>query len=210
MFGRRTPIDGARFRAWAESWPVLLSALRTSAELLSGSGIWLEESSGFVLIGHRPDIAPKAYNVVMFPGVLSDRLLTYERLHQFSVPPLIAEMLLAVNGCSFFGLTLYGLPVSMTADPPFLDRSLRAPLDLGSGQRRASYESAPEAGTLFASRNVGDDGQIGYFLLPAGMVVGSGNGQVGAPGKSGTWASLSGWAAAEFSAPGKPASPTSP
>jgi hypothetical protein len=199
VFGPTVAMTAAEIAAWFTHTPEYLDHLSDAATALAPRGSVREVNGGAILIGPRPDIGALAYDVVLHPPISPQELGAYEHLAGFVVPPLLSEMLLALNGCKFFELSVYGVPLSMTREPPLLDRSTRAPLDLGSGRWwRVNYLEAPESGVLFASRNVSDDGQVGFFLTPTGAVVGVANGKSLAPQDAGSWPSLSTWWASQL------------
>lgn len=195
MFSPTVALTSQEISARFSEGPDFLEPLRDALVRCSSSGGLRELEGDAVLIGPRPDIGALAYDVVLYPPISFESLDAYAHLTGFSIPPTLASMLAALNGCHFFGLNVYGVPLSMTRDPPLLDRSSRAPLELGAGRWwRVNYSGYPEDATLFASLNVSDEGgQVGFFLTPFGGVVGAGNGRAGAPKDYGSWPSFSRW-----------------
>lgn len=195
VFGPTLALTSQEISARFSDGPDFLEPLRDALVRFASPGGVRELKGDAILIGPRPDIGALAYDVVLYPAISPESLAAYERLTDFAIPPTLVSMLSVLNGCYFFGLNVYGVPLSMTQDPPLHDRSSRAPLELGAGRWwRVNYSGYPEDATLFASRNVSDEGgQVGFFLTPLGGVVGVGNGRAGAQKDYGSWPSFSTW-----------------
>ncbi|GEM_PF-3529993 len=179
--------------------PSFLAAAVDAANAAAQGGAW-EDAGGALLAGHQPDRGSEAYDVVLYPGLSASAIEAYQALHEVPLPAALAELLGHLNGAELFQLNIYGAPLSMIQDPPLLTRSGRAPLDLGSGVYwRYEYEEADPEAVLFASCNVSYTGQVGYFMLPDGQVIGRGKG--GAPARSGPWADVSAWLTAVLAEP---------
>jgi hypothetical protein len=198
MFGPTAPISAAELAQRTSSIPEHLSSISQAVTELGSTGA-LQDRSGAILIGPWSRDGISSFDVMLYPGISVDDLLSYERIHQFSVAPGLAELLLSLNGCTFFELVVYGLPPSMAREPPLLDRSDRGPLDIASGRDWSrAYLATPADSTLFASKNVSETGQIGFFLTPDGGVIASGNGEELAPAHGGSWPTLTEWAEVHF------------
>ena len=76
-----------------------------------------------LFIGHQPEIAPKYYRLIIWPGISNDLIMKYERINQIQIPEKIQHLLSASNGISLLGLDIFGIPESMLNEPPLLDRS---------------------------------------------------------------------------------------
>ncbi|MEO9599534.1 hypothetical protein [Parasphingorhabdus sp.] len=114
--------------------PDFLSPIAAMASNIAKTGVWLEEDSGALLAGYRPDIGTHAYNITIFPPLKRALLATYQQVNDFPLPGPIVELLTHLNGCNILDLSIYGTPTSMAQNPPFLDRSRRAPLDISKGR----------------------------------------------------------------------------
>lgn len=179
--------------------PKFLWPIARVAESIAKSAAWLEKDSGALLAGYRPDIGTHAYDVVIYPPQPRSLLDIYQQVNRFSLPGPVVEMLTYVNGCTILGLSIYGVPTSMAQNPPLLNRSLRAPLDISSGRHwRIGYVNPHEDEVLFASKNVGDNGQVGYFVNAVGLVVGRGNGSAEVEKQSEPWDKITDWLASEL------------
>jgi hypothetical protein len=198
VFGPRRLLGSEELKEALGRLPDDFEPLVQAATRLAEEGAWREAGDGPVLIGHRPDIAPLAYDVALFPALDVEQLRDAEARLGRGLPRLLADLLLTLNGAHVFELNIYGIP----PDSPLADRSVRAPLDLGRSNRwRQAYAAAPEEAMLFASRNVSDQGQIGYFLTPDGSILGRGNRARGAPSDSGAWTGLRTWIEAVLASP---------
>ncbi|MCY1647568.1 hypothetical protein OVA11_11025 [Caulobacter sp. SL161] len=197
---QRTPLDQERFAARVDSLSEALKPIKEAVTTVGASGAWVEGGEdGPLLCGHRPDIGTQAYDVVLFPPLPSTALLKYQALHGFELSVHLLNLFSQLNGCSLFGLKIYGVPRSMADNPPLLDRLNRSPLDIASGRHwRLGYAEAEIEDVLFASRNVGGSGQIGYFMSPHGAISGRGNESSEAPERCGPWADLTEWLSMEL------------
>src|SRR5262249_49318810 len=94
---------------------------------------------GMMAIGHRPWVAELNYMLMLYPGIEPDALNRYCGRFEIQVPEVYAEVLRAVNGGFFFGMSLAvfrfqgwatrpslieGLCSAMTWPWPLLDGSI--------------------------------------------------------------------------------------
>lgn len=200
MDWQKLPLTQEQIEERLSLLPPSLRPIREAVLAFADSGIWVEGGTGGPLLaGPRPDIAPQSYDVVLFEPLPDEMLENYQELHDFAFSESLLELLRHVNGCVLFEMNLYGVPPTMAVTPPLLDRSRRSPLDIASGRYwRASYTQPDLAETLIASRNVGDTGQVGYFMNPQGGISGRGNGSPEAPAKCGPWSNVTEWLSAEI------------
>jgi len=196
----KTPLTGDEAMSRIELLPEFLSPIAEAAKLIVRKGAWIDVNSGAFLAGYRLEMGIiHAHDVVIFPPLLRSQLYVYEKVNSVSLPEKFIEVLGYLNGCNMMDLQIYGAPVSMAQDPPMLDRSRRAPLDISSGRHwRTGYAQANDGDLLFASKNVGDEGQIGYFISPKGRIVGRGNGSPNVHPQSGPWDNVTDWLASEI------------
>lgn len=179
---------------WLAALPASLDPIARAARKIAAAGAWIHDSSGAFLAGHRPDLGTHSYDVIIFPPLPPAALESYQQVNDFALPEVLSGMLAQMNGCHLRALNIYGVPPSMTRDPPLLDRDGRSPLDISSGGYwRHSYAPAPAEYVLFASTPVGDDGLIGYFMNPAGQVIGRGNDSPTVEQQSGPWTNVTSW-----------------
>jgi hypothetical protein len=199
MDWQKTPLNRDDVADQIARIPKFLGPIARVAGNIAETGAWLEKDSGAFLAGYRPDIGSHAYDIVIYPPQTRSLLDTYQQINGFPLPETVIEMLSYVNGCTILGLSIYGAPTSMAKNPPMLNRSLRVPLDISSGRHwRIGYVNPHKNEVLFASKNVGDDGQIGYFVNPIGLVVGRGNDSSEVDKHSGSWDNITDWLASEL------------
>jgi hypothetical protein len=193
----KEPLSRTDVEAHVADFPAPLRPIKDAVLGLSAAGGWREGGAGGpIVLGHRPDIAPEAYDIVLWEPLCSDLLGAYQERQGVPVPPSLAQLLTHVNGCQMFGLDIYGAPMSMAGAPPLLSRGGRAALDIANGRDwRASYGRSDPAAVLFASRNVSGSGQVGYFISEQGAVSAHGNGDADAPHDCGSWPDLGHWLA---------------
>jgi hypothetical protein len=92
-------------------------------------------SDGTLNIGYTPWVAPEAYAFHLFAPAQREWLGGFSVTSGHDFPNTYSEFLLAMNGCFAYGLSLYGLPASLQAQPRLLDRSKIQPLDLDAANR---------------------------------------------------------------------------
>jgi len=199
MDRQKAPLSTEEVEARVARLPDTLRPIKDAILAVAVSGAWIEGGTGGpLLVGPRPDIAPQAYDIVVFEPLSAEALRSYQELHDFMLPGQLLELFRYLNGCSLFEVKLYGIPPSIAETPPLLDRARRSPLDIASGRYwRAGYGEIDPAHILIGSRNVGDSGQVGYFMGPHGHISGRGNGSMDAPKECGPWANIAEWLSAE-------------
>jgi hypothetical protein len=87
------------------------------------------------------------------------------------LPESYRKVLRVLNGAWVYRLCLYGIPPSMCADSPLLNRSVRQPLDIGEANISwfTRYKPAPNQ-LHFGSSPFSPDENIGYFLNSGGGI----------------------------------------
>jgi hypothetical protein len=154
-----------------------LNPIRETAEKLLASEPEPQEEHGAILISRRPKIAPQAFACVLFPG-LSDTMIdryvqlwnAHRSLQPFRLPDAYRQVLRSLNGAWVFDLSLFGIPPSMCADPPLLNRGARQPLDISSAESWSrSYKPGPAQFHFGGSPYTWDE-NLGYFLNEDGSV----------------------------------------
>lgn len=169
----RTPLTARQLQDQLSGLTLDLEPIKSCVMARLPTGAFIEKPGDVVLIGHEPDRGTEAYAIELFPGIGPNVIDRYERLHRVEVPTAIRSMLQQLNGCKLLELSIFGIPLSMAQEPPLLTRDQRCPFDLGTAIRiwRHGYPlNAPDA-VHFASRNVGWDSQVGYFLNANGSVA---------------------------------------
>jgi hypothetical protein len=111
----------------------------------------------------------------LHPGIADDLIDHYVAMHstrsQFSLPEQYRTILRRLNGAHIFDLSLFGIPVSMAAKPPLLNRSVRQPFDLATANSSWSVSYKPEARQFhFGGGPYSWDENLGYFLNVDGSV----------------------------------------
>lgn len=137
----------------------------------------VDPASGAMLISHRPKVAPQAYACVLFPGIPDNLISQYEEVHSkvtkgpFAIPNSYHDALTRLNGASLFQIDLFGLPSSMTNNPPILSRSVRQPLDLATANRHWLAAFKPKQSQFhIGSGPFSWEENLGYFLNEDGSV----------------------------------------
>lgn len=73
-------------------------------------------------------------------------------------------------------------------------RTMRNPLDLAMAEFwRSGYAPCGSDYSLFASENVSETGQIGYFISGVGKIIGRRNLEASAPAEAGRWETITEW-----------------
>lgn len=135
-----------------------------------------DKRSKAYLIGHRPQVAPEAYAVELYPGVDDAAMDRYCRIHSkirfpVSIPESGRALLRVLNGARIFGGDLFGLPASMRRARPELDRSLRQSLDIATANEIWRIRYKVDAQLFFiGSGSYTYEENAGYFLAPDGHV----------------------------------------
>ncbi len=87
---------------------------------------------GCVAAGHDSAVGPQYFNFVAWFPVTEHQIRGYEDTFQFRISAEYRAILTQMNGLAYRRCHLYGIPPSMLAAPPLLDRTRRQPLDIGS------------------------------------------------------------------------------
>ncbi len=154
-----------------------LLPIRQLAERLLDSAARLDPSSDTVLIAPKPKIGPEAYAVVLYPGISESTVLAYLKTRSTGLrgdlilPPAWLQVLHVLNGAELYQLHLYGLPPSLCAPTPLLNRSTRQPLDLGAANATWSRQYRPSPSQFhFGASPYSYDENLAYFLNPDATV----------------------------------------
>lgn len=139
--------------------------------------VTIEAGTGAALISHRPAIGPEVYACVLFPGLPTSAILRYEEIRRSShrdiieIPEVYKSVLVRFNGAVFFGMDLFGIPLTMLNKPPLLDRSARQPRDLGMANSSWRKRYAPHPSQFqFGSAPYSKEENTAYFLNEDGTV----------------------------------------
>jgi len=127
---------------------------------------------GMMAIGHRPWVAELNYMLMLYPGIEPDALNRYCGRFEIQVPEVYAEVLRAVNGGFFFGMSLCGVPLSRLGNPPFLDRRTLQCHDLAlAATRWIDQYSLPPGFFHFGYRHFSFRANVGYFFEGENRIV---------------------------------------
>ena len=126
-----------------------------------------------IQVGRRAGLNNKTFSICLFDPLPESSFAKYETIHDMVIPDPYRKVLNQINGAWMYRLVLFGLPPSMIAEPPLLDRSVVQPMDLATAHRdwRAKYE-AEEDEFHFGSSDWTMEKTIGYFVSPTGSVRG--------------------------------------
>ena len=126
-----------------------------------------------IQVGRRPGLNNETFAVRLFEPLPDSSFAKYETIHDMVIPDPYRKVLNQINGAWIYRLVLFGLPTSMIAEPPLLDRSAIQPMDLATANQywRAKYE-AEEDEFHFGSSDWTMEKTIGYFVSPTGSVRG--------------------------------------
>jgi hypothetical protein len=166
-------IDDSQLDAWLANLSGPLERLVQVIETQRPTDAYIELPARTVLLRHEPDRAPLAFAFRFFEGLSAPVIDRYEALHGVDLPPPLKQMLKQMNGAYFLELSLYGIPLSMTKDPPLLSRLGLNPLDIATGAKcyRVGYQVADTEEFMFGVRNTGWTTQVGYFMRADGSVA---------------------------------------
>lgn len=121
--------------------------------------------NGVMQIARRPWVAPENYTFWLYPGIDDESLNRYCQTFQIEIPLLYRRFLKKLNGAYCFGMSFYGVPLSMLGYPPMLNRSIVQCLDLGMAGTWWSREYRNSSGRFhFGGRHFSYRENIGYFI----------------------------------------------
>jgi hypothetical protein len=125
-----------------------------------------------VLISHRPNIAPEAYAIVIYPPLSPEMLGQYQRIHSLTISRHLLPILETVNGFSAFEFALFGAPQSMAKYPTRVDRSgRREPFDIATADQIWKFGcSFPSEWFYFGSGPYSHTEHVGYLVDSSGTI----------------------------------------
>ena len=106
-----------------DGYPDFLAPLREAARRYTNFPSEIGKN-GVMNIGHRPWVAQLNYMLMLYPGIQKGILEQYCCRFKIEVPTIYADFLHQVNGAFCFGMSLFGVPLSMLGTPPLLDRTV--------------------------------------------------------------------------------------
>jgi hypothetical protein len=121
--------------------------------------------SGAVLFGPQPQVAPLAFEYVVFGAAQRNTLQLFEAARRVTVPQRYREVLLYANGLRSHAIHLFGIPSPANASTGMLDHWLFQPLQLEAAQHswRLAYRPLQDEfmmGSLF--RSAAENGGLFY------------------------------------------------
>lgn len=141
------------------------------ARRFSGHDSCVDPISGGAFLSHRPGIAPEAYALRIYAGVGDSIITEYEEVRGITICPAYRDVLRKMNGAILFGLSLFGLPASMTKRPPLLNRSTVWPLDIATAQKQWRAPFKVPIDWLFVGFGpYSSKEHLGYFITPGDSV----------------------------------------
>lgn len=139
-----------------------------------------EKDHGFdgIQLGCHPRSDGELYAVRVFSPLPISSIEKYERIHGVQIVAGYSNVLSQINGAWIYRLALYGVPPSMTEEPPLLDRSIPQPLDIATANLNWRNAFSPSRDEFhFGSSSWTLEKNVGYFLGPSGRVRGLVDGQ---------------------------------
>ena len=127
---------------------------------------------GIIKIGNRPWVATLNFLLTLYPGLGQENQERYAQRFGIEIPQLYSNVLREVNGGFCFGMSLCGIPLSMLAEPPGLDRTTLQCHDLATAATRWVKEyRLPGAWFHFGSRDFSYTETVGYFIDQASRIL---------------------------------------
>lgn len=159
--------------------PQALAPIETYFRSKAESGVWADKQSGALMAGHRPDKGAAAFDAIVFPPAPA--------MSRVAEPPPLSGLYKALNGGFFGRLSIFGRVGKFS-------RTMRNPLDSAMAEVwKANYAPCSSDCSLFASENVSETGQVGYFVSGAGEITGRGKLKSSAPAEAGRWETIAEW-----------------
>ena len=66
-----------------------------------------------IKIGHNPVVALENYIIVLYEGITKSWINKFKTNTKIKIPEIYQDLLLKINGCYIFDMTLYGLTPSL-------------------------------------------------------------------------------------------------
>jgi hypothetical protein len=110
-----------------------LEPIRQLARRLAKEG--QKEFAHAVAMGPRPLVGPEAYAVYFYAPITLEAIERYQDRLSVAVAPFYKSLLTQISGLHAFEFALFGIPASMTLEPPLLDRSSVQPYDIAAANK---------------------------------------------------------------------------
>lgn len=138
----------------------------------AGSGVFVDDESGAMFVGHRPSIGPLSYAFVLFPPASSADVTRYEERLGVQLPSVVKDYVGAFNGGHFFEFSLSGADMFYSHWPWPDHQPFWHCRDVGGEyvilQRRKATRGLP---MVLASRNSSLNVVQSYAQDESGMIV---------------------------------------
>lgn len=124
-----------------------------------------------IAISPRPLVTPEAHATYVYAPLSPQLIDSYESRFSVVIPTFYRSVLTQIGGLHAFEFALYGIPVSMTFNPPVLDRSSVQPYDLGTANSHWKRGYAVDPGLFHSGGGpLSHDENVGYFLAESGRI----------------------------------------
>ncbi|CAH2715932.1 hypothetical protein BACCIP111895_03116 [Neobacillus rhizosphaerae] len=117
-----------------------------------------------IQIAHEPWNGVYSFAIRLFASAKKSWISNYQKKYGLVIPKFYKDFLSIINGCSFYGLDLFGISPSMQNES-ILNRTDPEPLDLSTANIywKINYKNTQEF-FQFGGRQYSDDENIGYFV----------------------------------------------
>lgn len=158
-----------RLDGMPRKWAV---ALDSDLREWSASGVFVDDESGAMFVGHRPAFGPLNYAFVLFPPASSEDIARYEKTVNVKLPAVVKDYLGAFNGGNFLEFGLGGADKFYSHNPWPDHHPHRHCRDVG-GQYRILQRSKATRGLpmVFASRNASLEVVQSYAQMDNGTIA---------------------------------------
>jgi hypothetical protein len=120
----------------------------------SAAGVFVDDESGTMFIGHRPLIGPISYAFVLFPAANSADVVRYEATVGVKLPDVVKDYIGAFNGGHFLEFALSGADMFYSHWPWPVHRPFWHCFDMGGEYVIRQRRKATRGHSMvFASRN---------------------------------------------------------
>ena len=115
-------------------------------------------------VGHRKEFGSQNYIIVSYSGIEDSEITYYENKYNINIPSVYKTFLNSNNGLFAFGITMFGIPLSMLKNG-LLNRSILQCHDIRQANRSWKKEyNVDEKAFHFGGRDVSFHEICGYFL----------------------------------------------
>jgi hypothetical protein len=137
------PIVELELRQTLDATMAWCPVLATTLARIPHGHVYRDAISGALLFEPQPDIAPLAFQYVLFPAAEEEILSQFQSARHISVPQPYRNVLLHANGLQASAIQLFGVPSSRNAATGLLEDWLFQPLQLELAQRAWRLKLGP-------------------------------------------------------------------